>query len=98
MERGMVCALHGADTSNPMPGLMQRHPLLISGLLRHAARHHGDTEIVSRLGDAETHRTTWARLEQRARRLVCALQDLGVSRADRIGTLAWNDFRHLETY
>src|SRR5260370_36511533 len=82
----------------PMRGLMQCHPLMISALLRHAARHHGDTEIVSRFDEGRTHRTTWAGLEQRARRLVRALQALGIKPPGRVGTLAWNDFRHLETY
>jgi acyl-CoA synthetase (AMP-forming)/AMP-acid ligase II len=82
----------------PMLGLMQCHPLMISALLRHAARHHGDTEIVSRFDEGRTHRTTWAGLEQRARRLVRAPQALGIKPPDRVGTLAWNDFRHLETY
>ena len=52
---------------------MQRHPLRIPALLRHAARHHGDVEIVSRLDEGGTHRTTWTGLEQCARRLVRAL-------------------------
>jgi acyl-CoA synthetase (AMP-forming)/AMP-acid ligase II len=81
-----------------LSGLTQRHPLMISGLFRHASRHHGDTEVVSRLDQGRTHRTTWAHLERRARRLARALQKLGVRPADRIGTLAWNDFRHLEAY
>jgi acyl-CoA synthetase (AMP-forming)/AMP-acid ligase II len=81
-----------------MLGLMQQHPLLISSILKHAARHHGSTEIVARTSDGATHRTTWAGLERSARRLVRALQALGVMESDRIATLAWNDHRHLTIY
>jgi len=81
-----------------MLGLMQRQPLMISAVLRHAARHHGGTEIVSKDTEGAIHRTTWAELERRARRLVRALTSLGVGPHDRVGTLAWNDARHLEIY
>ncbi|MFC7476530.1 long-chain-fatty-acid--CoA ligase [Dankookia sp. GCM10030260] len=81
-----------------MLGLMQRHPLLLSGIITHAARHHGDTEVVSVPGDGRTHRTDYAGIERRARRLARALQRLGAQPGDRIATLAWNDHRHLELY
>ncbi len=81
-----------------MLGLMQCQPLLISSVLRHAARHHGGTEIVSKDTDGTIHRSTWAELERRARRLVRALTALGIGAGDRVGTLAWNDARHLEIY
>lgn len=70
-----------------MFGLMQVHPLLISSLIRHAAENHGPREIVSRLGDGTIRRTDHAAIERRARRLAQALQDLGIGRADRVGTL-----------
>jgi 3-(methylthio)propionyl---CoA ligase len=81
-----------------MLGLMQRQPLLISSVLRHAARHHGRTGIVSKDTDGTIHRTTWAELERRARKLVRVLTALGIGAHDRIGTLAWNTARHLEIY
>ena len=81
-----------------MLGLMQTQPLLISSILTHAARHHPRAEVVSRLVDGRMHRTTYLELEERARRLVRALQALGVARHDRVATLAWNSFRHLELY
>jgi fatty-acyl-CoA synthase len=81
-----------------MLGLMQQQPLLVSWLLRHAARHHGNAEVVSATGSGATHHATWAETEQRARRLVRVLQGLGVKPQDRVGTLAWNDYRHLEIY
>jgi fatty-acyl-CoA synthase len=81
-----------------MLGLMQQQPLLISTLLKHAARHHGEAEVISAMGSGAVHRTTWAETERRARQLVRVLQALGVREADRVGTLAWNDHRHLEVY
>jgi fatty-acyl-CoA synthase len=81
-----------------MKGLMQDQPLLIASLLTHAARHHGAGEIVSRENDGVIHRTTWAAIEHRARRLARVLQGLGVGDQDRVGTLAWNSHRHLEIY
>ena len=81
-----------------MYGLMQERPLMISDILRHAARHHGRQEIVSRLTDGTLHRQDYAMLERRARRLVRVLQNLGVRPGDRVATLAWNSYRHLELY
>ena len=81
-----------------MQGLMQQQPLLISSILRHAARHHARGEIVSKTTEGAIHRTTYAALEARARRLARVLGKLGVGSQDRVGTLAWNDYRHLEVY
>src|SRR5580698_461492 len=81
-----------------MLGLMQRYPLLISSLIVHAARHRGGTEVVSNLGGPTLHRTTYAEVERRSRRLARALGKLGVGFGDCVATLAWNDFRHLELY
>ena len=81
-----------------MLGLMQRQPLLISTLLKHAARHHANAEVISQTGLGVIHRSTWSETERRARRLVRVLQSLGIKPHDRVGTLAWNDHRHLETY
>ena len=81
-----------------MFGLMQNYPLMISSLLTHAARHHGSGEVVSRTHDGSIHHTTWGETERRARRLARVLQRLGVGDGDRVGTLAWNDYRHLEVY
>ena len=57
-----------------MQGLMQRHELLISSIIAHAARHHGDGEIVSRRDDGSLARTTWRGIEERARRLAAVLE------------------------
>ena len=81
-----------------MLGLMQQQPLLISSLLIHAARHHGTPRWCRATGPGATHHSTWAETERRARQLVRVLQGLGVAAQDRVGTLAWNDYRHLEIY
>jgi len=81
-----------------MLGLMQSQPLLISSIITHAARHHPDAEVVSRTTEDTIHRTNYAGVEQRARTLARALLKLGVQPDDRVATLAWNGYRHLELY
>jgi fatty-acyl-CoA synthase len=81
-----------------MHGLMQDRPLLISSLIEHAARFHPDTEIVSRLPEGTVHRTTWAGVAQRSRQVANALKTLGIQPGERVGTLAWNSYRHLALY
>jgi 3-(methylthio)propionyl---CoA ligase len=81
-----------------MHGLMMDMPLLISDLIRHADRHHGATEIVSKTVEGGLHRYTYRDAHARARKLANALKRLGVRMHDRVATLAWNGFRHFETY
>ena len=81
-----------------MHGLMMEMPLLISGLLRHADRNHGDTEIVSKTVEGAMHRYTYREAHARARRLAKVLIALGVQTGERVGTLAWNGHRHYELY
>lgn len=81
-----------------MLGLMQTQPLLVSSIILHAARHHGGTDIVSREASGALHRTSYAAVEQRARRLARVLQSLGVAPGERVATMAWNGHRHLEAY
>ena len=81
-----------------MNGLMMQQPLLVSTLLTHAERHHGEQEIVSRRVEGDTHRTTYRELAQRARRMANALAARGIKHGDRIATLAWNGYRHMELY
>jgi len=82
-----------------MHGLMMDMPLLISDLIRHADRHHGDTEIVSKtVEDGSIHRYSYREAHRRSRRLAKALAALGIAPGDRVGTLAWNGFRHFEIY
>ncbi|OWY37705.1 long-chain fatty acid--CoA ligase [Xenophilus sp. AP218F] len=79
-------------------GQMMNQPLLISDLLRHAETYHGDTEIVSRTVEGPIHRYTYRDAARRARQLANALSALGVAAGDRVGTLAWNGYRHFEIY
>ena len=81
-----------------MHGLMSERPLLISALLTHAAIYHRDTEIVSRTVEGPMHRYSYADAERRSKRLARALLRLGIRPGDRVGTLAWNTFRHFELY
>lgn len=81
-----------------MLGLMQNQPLLISSLIVHAERHHGDGEIVSRRVEGDTHRYQWKDVARRARQVANALDDMQLLFSDRVATLAWNGYRHLELY
>jgi 3-(methylthio)propionyl---CoA ligase len=81
-----------------MLGLMQRQPLLISSLIDFAARHHGDGEIVSRRVEGDVHRYTWKDVRQRSMQVAHALEKGGISTGQRVATLAWNGYRHLELY
>jgi len=81
-----------------MQGLMQDRPLLISSLIEHAATFHPHAEIVSRLPEGPVHRTTWRGVCLRSRQVANALRQLGIQQGDRVGTLAWNSYRHLALY
>jgi 3-(methylthio)propionyl---CoA ligase len=81
-----------------MLGLMQDQPLLISSLIHHAERHHGDAEVVSRRVEGDIHRYTWRDVAQRARQVANALDGMNLLFSDRVATLAWNGYRHLEIY
>jgi len=81
-----------------MLGLMQSQPLLISGLIEFAERHHGDAEIVSRRVEGDIHRYTYRDSAKRARQVAGALDTLNLAFSDRVATLAWNGYRHFELY
>jgi 3-(methylthio)propionyl---CoA ligase len=81
-----------------MLGLMQEQPLLISSLIEFAARHHADAQIVSRRVEGDVHRYTYAQAAARSRQVARALDRLGLAFSDRVGTLAWNGYRHFELY
>jgi len=77
---------------------MQQQPLLISSLIEFAERHHGDGEIVSRRVEGDIHRYTWADVAKRSRQVANALDGMKLAMSDRVATLAWNGYRHLELY
>jgi 3-(methylthio)propionyl---CoA ligase len=81
-----------------LQGRMMEVPLTVSSLLRHAARFYGSVEIVSRRIEGDLHRYTYRDCERRAKQLAQALIALGVQPGERLATLAWNGYRHLETY
>jgi 3-(methylthio)propionyl---CoA ligase len=81
-----------------MLGLMMDRPLLISDIMRFADRNHPDVEIVSVTLDTPRHRCTWRDVFRRTRQLANALVAAGIRPGDRVGSLAWNDYRHLELY
>ncbi len=81
-----------------MLGQMQHRALLISSLIEHANACHPDAEIVSRTVEGPIHRCTYRDIHGRAKRVANALGALGTKPGDRIATLAWNGYRHMELY
>lgn len=78
-----------------MFGGMQDFALRVPRLIDHAAREHGEREIVSHWADGTETRTNWTGIAQDARRLAQALEAWGLKPGDRVGTLAMNHARHL---
>lgn len=81
-----------------MQGLMQDWPLLAHKVLDHAATYHPDQEIVSRSIEGPIHRQTYSDLNRRARKLASGCQKRGIKLGDVVGTMAWNGYRHLESW
>jgi len=83
---------------SPLMGQMMNEQLLISSIIKHADRYFGGNEIVSRRVEGDIHRYTYRDCHKRARQLANALAGLGVKIGDRVATLAWNGYRHMEAY
>ena len=83
---------------SPLMGQMMSEPLLISSIIDFAAKHYPHSEIVSRRVEGDVHRYTYRDLHQRARKMANALATLGVVMGERVATLAWNGYRHMELY
>ena len=81
-----------------MQGLMQNWPLRVSTIIDHAARFHGDREIVTRTIEGPIERTTYGQVHLRARKVAQALTRLGIKEGDIVATMAWNTARHLEAW
>jgi fatty-acyl-CoA synthase len=77
---------------------MQDWPLRVTTIIDHAARFHGDREIVTRSVEGPITRTTYKQVHLRARKVAQALTKLGVKEGDIVATMAWNTARHLEAW
>jgi fatty-acyl-CoA synthase len=81
-----------------MLGLMQDWPLLLHRIIDHAATYHGGRRVISRAIEGPIHTTTYAEIRARARKVAQRLARDGIKRGDRVATLAWNTWRHLESW
>jgi len=81
-----------------MLGLMQDWPLLCHRIIDHAKIQHGGREVVSRSIEGPIHRTNYAEIHTRALKVAQALDKMGIKEGDRVGTMAWNTWRHLESW
>jgi len=81
-----------------MLGLMQHQALTISSLIEFADRHHGEGQIVSRRVEGDIHRYTYKEAAQRSRQLAGLLDTLHIAAGERVASIAWNGYRHLEMY
>jgi fatty-acyl-CoA synthase len=81
-----------------MQGLTQDYQLTLPAIMRRAEQLYGEREIVTRRPDKSFHRYNYTDFVTRAKRLAVALKGLGVEDGDRVGTLAWNTYQHLEAY
>ncbi|HET8872942.1 MAG TPA: AMP-binding protein, partial [Gaiellaceae bacterium] len=81
-----------------MNGLMMDYQLSLPPILDRAETFFGDKEVVTRLPDKSFHRYTYRDMAARARQLAVGLQKLGLDRGDRVATLCWNHYQHLEAY
>jgi fatty-acyl-CoA synthase len=81
-----------------MLGLMQDWPLLCHRIIEHAARIHGKQEVVTRSVEGPIHRTNYAEIHQRALKVSQMLERDGIKLGDRVATIAWNTWRHLEVW
>ncbi len=81
-----------------MQGLMQDWPLLCHRVIDHAKTQHPNREIVSRSVEGPIHRTNYSEIHARSLKVAQALEKLGIKEGDRVGTMAWNTWRHFEAW
>jgi len=84
-------------SSHPIHTMMD-YPLTLMAILERAGKYFGQTEIVSRLPDRSIHRSSWEQMRDRALRLAQRLVSLGLKKGERVATLMWNHYAHLECY
>jgi fatty-acyl-CoA synthase len=81
-----------------MLGLMQDWPLLLHRIIDHAAKYHGERKVITRSVEGPIHETNYAEIRARALKVAQRLDKDGIKAGDRVATLAWNTWRHLETW
>ena len=81
-----------------MQATTMNFPLTLAHLFGRAGKLFPESEIVSRLPDKSLHRYRYADFHRRARALAGALRRLGLRRGERVATLMWNHYAHLEAY
>jgi fatty-acyl-CoA synthase len=81
-----------------MLGLMQDWPLLCHRIIDHAALNHGERPVISRSLEGPIHTTNYAEVRARALKVAQRLERDGIGLGDRVATLAWNTWRHLESW
>ena len=82
----------------PMQGLMMNRPLKISDIITFASENYPNIEVVSVRSEGDIHKTNYLKIYKRISQLAHGLETLGVNKGDRVATLAWNGYRHLELY
>jgi fatty-acyl-CoA synthase len=96
--RGAPAQKTNNQEGNAMHGLMQDWPLLCHRIIDHAATFHGERKVISRSVEGPIHTTTYAEVRGRALKVAQRLEKDGIKLGDRVATLAWNTWRHLEAW
>ena len=81
-----------------MQGLMMNRPLKISDIITFASENYPNIEVVSVRSEGDIHKTNYLKIYKRISQLAHGLETLGINKGDRVATLAWNGYRHLELY
>jgi fatty-acyl-CoA synthase len=81
-----------------MKGLMMDYQLTLPVLMKRAESLHSQKQIITRLPDKSLHRYTYSDFAARTKKLSVALRNLGIREGDRVATLCWNHYQHLEIY
>src|ERR1044071_8354126 len=81
-----------------MLGLMQDWPLLCHRIIDHAAKYHGERKVITRSVEGPIVETNYAEIRRRAKQVARRLEKDGIKLGDRVATMAWNTWRHLECW
>ena len=81
-----------------MRGLMQDWPMLLHRIIDHAAKFHGDRKVITRSIEGPIVETNYKKIRARALKVAQRLDKDGIKLGDRVATLAWNTWRHLEAW